>query len=220
MDQKKTDYQEIKSQVERRGIHSLIHFTPTLNLMGIIEHGAIYSRAKLEQLDIEQYDLLDYVQFTDQVRYDDKNFINLSITLPNKFLFKRFQERTADDPTINWCILKLDVEPVYLKETLFSVTNAASTFAKCYGIKGDVNAFENLFLEELNLKLKLTRPKSKPSNHTTDLQAEVLVKDQIPVSFIQEVCFPNDLALASAKSALRCLNYDFSNFRVDKGLFH
>ena len=34
------------------------------------------------------------IQFTDEIRYDDKNYINLSISSPNTFLFSKFRRKT------------------------------------------------------------------------------------------------------------------------------
>ena len=86
----KPNYIEFQNEIKRREIECLIHFTPTINLFSILENNNLMSRAKLENLDIEQFDILDYVQFTDDVRYDDKNYINLSLSGPNTFLFSKF----------------------------------------------------------------------------------------------------------------------------------
>ena len=53
MDLKK-DYIEFQSEISRRGIEYLIHFTPTINLYSILEQGKLMSRRVLENLDIEQ----------------------------------------------------------------------------------------------------------------------------------------------------------------------
>lgn len=53
--------------------------------------------------------------------------------------------------------------------------------------------------------------------YPTDEQAEVLVKNKIPVSDILQVCFKDDNDLAAGKAALS--NYNTSNFVVDASLF-
>jgi hypothetical protein len=53
--------------------------------------------------------------------------------------------------------------------------------------------------------------------YSTDEQAEVLVKNEIPVSGILQVCFKDDNDLAAGKAALS--EYDTSNFVVDASLF-
>jgi len=214
MDLKK-DYIEFQSEISRRGIEYLIHFTPTINLYSILEQEKLMSRRFLENLDIEQFDILDYVQFTDNVRYDDKNFINLSISSPNTYLFSKFQERTKEDITINWCVLKIDPKHIYEKETKFAVTNAASNSAKSIGVTGDFEKFKMLFANNLNIPFGVRgRINSK---FPTNVQAEVLVRDEIPVDSIIEVCFDSQESLASAKAALSEFNTD--NFVVDKEIF-
>lgn len=214
MDLKK-DYIEFQSEISRRGIEYLIHFTPTINLYSILEQEKLMSRRFLENLDIEQFDILDYVQFTDNVRYDDKNFINLSISSPNTYLFSKFQERTKEDITINWCVLKIDPKHIYEKETKFAVTNAASNSAKSIGITGDFEKFKMLFANNINIPFGV-RGKIN-SKFPTNVQAEVLVRDEIPVDSIIEVCFDSQESLASAKAALSEFNTD--NFVVDKEIF-
>ncbi len=148
----KPNYTDFQNEIAKKSIEYLIHFTPTLNLFSILENQKIMSRAKLENLDIEQFDILDYAQFTDDVRYDDKNYINLSISKPNSFLFSKFRQKTQDDCTINWCVLKINAKYIYEKETLFAVTNAASNAAKRqFGISGDLSKFQMMFQEELNI---------------------------------------------------------------------
>ena len=133
--------------------------TATINLFSILENQELMSRAKLESLDIEQFDILDYVQFNDGVRFDDKNYINLSLSGPNTFLFERFRQRTSDDVTINWCVLKIDPKYIFDESTLFAVTNAASNAAKSqYGISGDFQKFNMLFKDHLVINSSKGRP--------------------------------------------------------------
>jgi hypothetical protein len=208
--------------IQERQIDCLIHFTPTKNLYSILEHNKLMSRAQLESLDIEQFDILDYVQFTDEVRYDDKNYINLSITFPNTFLFSKFRERTKNDLTITWCVIKINPIILCAQDTLFSVTNAASNAAKKqFGVTGDFEKLKLLFSNELNIKTftgirKIIRQNLHPK-YPTDVQAEVLVKDEIPIDYINQICFANEEDLAQAKAAMYC--FDTSSFVVNESLF-
>jgi hypothetical protein len=218
----KPDHIDFKKEIKQREIEFLIHFTPTINLFSILENNELMSRAKLEDLDIEQFDILDYVQFTDDVRYDDKNYINLSPSGPNTFLFSRFRQKTKNDFTINWCVLKIDPKHIYDNKTLFAVTNAASNAAKRqYGISGDLDKFKMLFEEQLNINTyngvrKIGR-NSVHSKYPTDVQAEILVKDEISSNSILAVCFESKEKMAEAKAAMS--SFDTSKFVVDKGIF-
>lgn len=218
----KQDSDNFKQFIFERGIEFLVHFTATKNLYSILEHGKLMSRAKLESLDIEQFDILDYAQFTDAVRYDDTNYINLSISSTNSFLFSKFQERTKDDFTILWCVLKIDPIYLYQTDTLFSVTNATSSSAKRqFGISGDLEKLKQLFNSELKINtFNGVRHLSRENLHLkypTDVQAEVLVKDEIHSNYITEICFRNNEELAQAKAAMT--SFDTSNFVVDTEIF-
>ena len=218
----KPDYLDIKNEIAKRGIDYLIHFTPTINLYSILENQELMSRAKLESLDIERFDILDYIQFTDDIRYDDKNYINLSLSAPNTFLFSRFRQRTKDNFTINWCVLKIDTKHIYNENTLFAVTNAASNAAKKqFGITGDLEKFRMLFNEQLNINtyngVRSLNRNGIHAKYPTDVQAEILVRDNIPSENILEVCFESEEKLAEAKAAMS--SFDTSNFVVDKEIF-
>ena len=65
--QLKLDHTAFEKEIEERGIEYLIHFTPTINLMGIFEQGKLLSRALLEEFDVAQTDIRDYVEFTDDI---------------------------------------------------------------------------------------------------------------------------------------------------------
>ena len=218
----KHDYRDFKSEISDRGIEFLIHFTATINLFSILENQELMSRAKLESLDIEQFDILDYVQFNDGVRFDDKNYINLSLSGPNTFLFERFRQRTSDDVTINWCVLKIDPKYIFDESTLFAVTNAASNAAKSqYGISGDFQKFNMLFKDNLVINssngARTLNRNGVHSKYPTDVQAEILVRDMIPAASILEVCFESEEKLAEAKAAMS--SFDTSNFVIDKEIF-
>ena len=79
-----------------------------------------------------------------------------------------------------------------------------------------------LFQEELDISTyrgirKLTR-NNLLAKYTTDIQAEVLVKDFIPSKSILNVCFENEEQLAMTKAAMSSFNTN--NFIVDTELFN
>jgi len=211
----KLDYKDYIDEIKRRRIEYLIHFTPTRNLYGIYDHKKILSRAILEKLDIEQFDILDYIQFTDNIRYDDKTFINLSISAPNTFLFSKFRKITKDDCTISWSVLKIKPKHIYEIDTLFSVTNAGSNDAKRIGITGDYDKFKMLFADYIDIRHG--RRGRLKACYTTNVQAEVLVKDCIPIESIVAVCIESQSKLAETKAALS--RFDTSKFIVDSEIF-
>lgn len=218
----KPNHTEFQKEITERGIEHLIHFTPTINLLSIFEQGKLLSRALLEQFDIDQTDIFDYIEFTDEIRFDDKSYINLSVQHPNSFLFNRFRNKTANEHHIYWCILKIDKKYIYQADTMFSVTNAANSHnKKNVGVTGDIAKFRMLFANSLPIVTSynsrtITRNNLK-SKYPTDEQAEVLVKNEIPVSDILQVCFKDEQDLATGKAALS--DYNTSNFVIDASLF-
>jgi len=218
----KPNHIEFQNEIEQRGIEYLIHFTPTINLLSIFEQGKLLSRALLEQFDIDQTDIFDYIEFTDDIRFDDKSFINLSVQHPNSFLFNRFRQKTVNESHIYWCVLKIDKKYIYKADTLFSITNAANSHNKRnVGITGDINKFQKLFANSMQIVTSynsrtITRNNLK-TKYPTDEQAEVLVKDEIAVSDILQICFRNENDLATGKAALS--DYNTENFVVDATLF-
>lgn len=218
----KPDYKEFIKEIEKREIEFLVHFTITKNLIGIFEQRKILSRAILEKNKI---DFFDIYEFMDDIRFDDKNYINLSIQHPNSLLFSRFRQKTADKPDIYWCVLKIDKKYIYHADTLFSVTNAANSINRKYiGITGDIHKFRMMFKDSLTIETShglsriITRGNLKPK-YPTDVQAEVLVKNEIPINDVLEFCFENEEDLASAKAAFALYGYDTSRFVIDPQLF-
>jgi len=213
----KQNHTDFQKEISDRVIEHLIHFTPTINLLSIFEQSKLLSRALLEQNDIDDT-LLDFIEFLDSIRYDDKHYINLSISSPNYFLFNRFRERTQDKHYINWCVLKINPKYIFQKDTLFAVTNAASSIAKnVYRISGDIEKFKKLFENGLSLKIGIVQRGNLKLKYPTDVQAEVLVKNEIAIADIMEVCFKDEADLAKGKAALN--DYNTSNFVVDSKLF-
>jgi len=218
----KPNHIEFQNEIEQRGIEHLIHFTPTINLLSIFEQGKLLSRALLERFDIDQTDIFDYVEFTDEIRFDDKSYINLSIQHPNSFLFNRFRQKTAEESHMFWCVLKIDKKYIYQTDTLFSVTNAANSHNKRnVGVTGDIAKFRMLFANSLQIvtscNSRTVSRNNLPKKYPTDQQAEVLVKNEILVSDIIQVCFKDENDLAMGKAALS--DYNTSNFVVDASLF-
>lgn len=220
--EKKPNYIEFQNEINARGITHLIHFTPTINLLSIYEQNKLISRTLLEAFDKEQFDIFDYIEFTDEIRFDDKRYINLSIQHPNSFLFNRFQQRTSQHSHITWCVLKIDPKYILQKDTLFSVTNAANSYNKKHiGVTGDINKFKMMFAPSVQVVTTygsrvITRQNLK-DKYPTDEQAEVLVKDEIVIEDILQVCFKSNSDLASGKAALS--QFDTSKFVVDETVF-
>ena len=162
----------------------------------------------------------------DTLRLEGKEYINLSITSPNKSLFNTFEVRKKEDPTINWCIIKLN--PLLLCDSnlqcLFSVTNAANSSARNnYGHGNDANSFKKMFSDKLIIKNSYSTQEhtriGKQDNETTDNQAEILIKGKIPKKYIKAICFSTKQGKVQTSTAWKYFGLDSSKFVVDEEIF-
>ena len=203
----KIDHYLFSAEIIKRNIQYLVHFTPTINLVGMCETGYILPRHELIKLDLFNDEMRDYTEFTDEIRLDGDKYINTSIQHPNDFLLRKFKERSNDKPWVRWCVIKINPKYIYDDETLFSVTNAANKYNReNIGITGDFAKFKSMFAETVkvvsaNYSMEKHRD-GLTDNLTTDSQAEVLIKNKIPLTDIIEIAFENNEDLVLTKNAI------------------
>lgn len=186
-EKKISDKKKIKDEVVKRNIQYLIHFTNADNIASIVEHGII-SRKMLDCSKLEY-------KYTDEERKDYmRDYISTSITSPNKcMLEKAIEEKRIANPVL------LFLEPSLLYDidvhSVFYITNAATR--KMQNRSGsDYESFMNMFSKEFSVELfDGVRPMvrlDKKDNETTDIQAEVLIKDKIPIKYIKKLFYLNE----------------------------
>ena len=164
----------IQQEVERRGITKVLHFTHIDNLPLILQKG-ILTRGSLTEPP---------AKFNDEVRLDGHlDATCLSISFPNsKMFYKCRMNRTGD-----WVLLSLDPRILWEKSCSFYKCNAASASVSSLdpSTLTGLQAFNEMFYET-------PEPDTRENNnltpcYTTDVQAEVLVFDDIDVSYIQSI---------------------------------
>ena len=173
------DIPEIQKQVRAREITRLVHFTRIQSLEGIIGDRRIESTRRL----------LESGRMTGRMieRNDDKrldgylDFVCCSVEYPNVYLLHEYRQRNPDQQWVHLC-LKPNI--LALKTTKFAPVNAASELGT--QVNGGIDGFSAMFEKHLPGR-SYVRKKTHLSNCPTDLQAEVLVKDSVPLSAIDEV---------------------------------
>lgn len=165
----------IETLVSERGIQYLVHFTPVINLPSILGNGLV-PRKTLEAHGTA-------FCHNDQIRKEGLKEANcLSISFPNYLMLY---------PNIgkNLCLLALDPAILWELPCLFSPFNAAS---RCFSPHIEllqsyvgINALEQMFAGDRRNREAYGLLQSC----TTDPQAEVLVVDTIPSSYIKGVVF-------------------------------
>jgi len=164
--------QEIKEYAENRGIDKLIHFTQYKNIKSILECG-LKTRRELDKNNIKYY-------FNDHMRLDNReNSISLSITHPNSQMLWKYGQNN------HLIVLVLDSSILWECDCAFCHTNATTTSIAKTPLKDltSLSALKSMFAGgDINRKLGSLK-KQQP----TDIQAEVLVLNNIPISKIKEI---------------------------------
>ncbi len=166
-----TREERIKHLIEARGIQQLMHFTRIENLPQIAEYG-LQSRAALGN---------DGYIWTDNWRRDNRTHaICLSISYPNYKMFFHYRQRKGG----HWAVLLLDPCLLWERDCGFVEVNAAAgdICMRSEASLKTVTALEKMFENnELRKRLLL------PPHYTTNPQAEVLVFEPIPQTYIEEI---------------------------------
>lgn len=175
----------ILAALERHTITRLIHFTPLVNLLGMLDCHAIMpmDRVRAYAAAHPESDLLDYIQRNDRLRLDRRtDCVNLSLQRTNAGLFRRFRTNLCNLMGVQdlaWCVLELDPTLCAHPGVNFTTTNAAANRARWgQGIDG----FEALF-------------PSPSAPFPTCRQAETLYPGDIPLSAIRAICVKDAKAL-------------------------
>ncbi len=169
----------IQQKVQDRNIQYLYHFTHVDNLASIIENGLI-SRADLDNENIN-YD------YNDNERIDGHlDAICLSISYPNAKMLYKYRGLKAGD----WVLLAISPAVLWEKDCAFYPTNAASNNVRFNdpSLLKSEEAMEAMFSKNVFTEI---RDEHLTSEYTTDVQAEVLVFEEIEPAYILKVIHPN-----------------------------
>lgn len=167
--------EQIQKECNKRKISRLCHFTQSRNLSHIFDnpYNGLLSTRTLRQNKIPYNP-------SDPSRYDGRDdLICCSIEYPNVYYFDIARQR--DKLFRDWVILL--IKPCYLwhQDTFFCPINAARFNGKY--IKNGYEGFCSLFSDRSpgnNYQRHQTHLSASP----TDIQAEVLIKDPIPLDNI------------------------------------
>ena len=157
------------SLTKSRQIHRLCHFTHVSNLNNILKNGILSSRN------------IPYSQWNDKDRVDGyTEYVCTSVELPNTYCLNNMVQKTGTNIE-DWIIFKIN--PYIIDDTsLFCPVNAAKERGKY--VSDGVEAYESIFLND-----GWTRNPNWISSVPSNLQAEVLIKEYIPVNQIEAIIF-------------------------------
>ena len=143
-----------------------------IDYLGEILSEGLYSRTKLRTEKMGNY------TFTDKRRYDGKTSrISVSVSYPN---WQMLYNKRMEFKSKGWALLALDPRILWELNCWFLPKNAASkSLTKNIELSSWIK-FNEMF-EGPN------RLSSIPENWTTDAQAEVMIKDEIPPKYIKNI---------------------------------
>ena len=191
----KDNYQEYKEILERQGIKKLYHFTDRDNLESIIRNGGLYSWADCEKKSIDikkpggsgvsrQLDKRDGLQ----------NYVRVSFTKQHPMMFVAMGDGRISNPVV----LEIDPQVIWWKGSRYADRNATKTGANVGGELSDFNAIH------FN-SVKANKHFDLDEDEQPFYQAEVLVKNHIPLEYITNIgnfgiTIPNQLNVMQSKT--------------------
>lgn len=173
--------EELQTFLNTRGIKFLLHFTDSRNIPSIWRYGML-SRTRLDEMGFSYC-------YSDEKRLDNRlNYISLSITNYNKFLYQVYKERgTIKDGVLVY----IDASILYKEnnDRIYYSSNAAS---KNVPHGSEIRDLKNLFNDEIHWvtsygRRSAYREENKADNEPTNIQAEILFEGVIPPEYIKKI---------------------------------
>ena len=217
--QRKPDWQRFQRVMTEREIKRLVHFTKFQSIVAIVGEGRILSREDLVKVDYEWRELLDPNCIGERARRDDPGYLCTSIMHPSVDLLEVFRDKWYPDR--KFCVVGIQPTYIYESQTVFSISNATYTSSKKFGINNRFETFAAMFHDQLPGKsgtLQYRDPQLQ-AYFTTDPQAEVRIKSEIPYSDILFIACRNKFEFDLLASAFEVLNLSTEKLRVKPTLF-
>ncbi len=168
--------EKIEKILKDRDIKVLLHFTQLENLPSILKYG------------LKTKDNLDEsAKCNDEHRLDNHtDTISFSVQHPNSPMFFKYRNQNSKS---DWCVLGIKADYLLENEALFCNRNAAS--ADIRAVDQDelkkAKSFEAMF-DEIEDHISRDEQSLKCSD-PTDVQAEILIKGDIPPEKIRGIVF-------------------------------
>ncbi len=173
----KANHQEYKKILERHGIKKLYHFTDRDNLESIISNGGLYSWADCESKSItiakpggsnisRQLDSRDGLQ----------SYVRVSFIKQHPMMYVAMNDNRISNPVL----LEIDPEVVEWKGTKYADRNATKNGAH---VGSDVEDLELIHFDTV----KAQKHFDLNEDEQPFFQAEVLVKNHIPLKYITNI---------------------------------
>ena len=173
----KNNYDEFKKLIEQYHITTLYHFTDRENLESIINNGGLYSWADCEQKGISISKPGGSMSSRDLDRRDNlQNFVRVSFVREHPMMYVAMNEGRISNPVV----LEIDPEVIYWQDSLYADRNATKNGALA---GSSIDDFSQLHFNSFKAKKHFDLDADEQKFY----QAEVLVKNHIPLQFIKNI---------------------------------
>ena len=175
---KKANWQEFEKVLKEGRIGKLYHFTDRDNLESIIKHGGLYSWADCEEKGIKIAKPGGSSQSRSLDRRDGlEHYVRLSFAYDHPMQYVAMNDGRISNPVV----LEIDLETALWDDSLYADRNATKNGANVGG------SLDDLKVVRFGLFNRLRRYFDMSEEAKTHYQAEVLVKNFIPLKYITNI---------------------------------
>lgn len=177
--EKKSNWQEFKAILDHHKIVKLYHFTDRDNLESIIKNGGLYSWMDCNRkgITIKKPGGGDLSRQLDSSR-NLQDYVRVSFTTQHPMMYVAMKDGRISNPVI----LEIDPEVIFWKNTRYSNMNATIQRVKP-NIGESLSDFRQIHFQTV----KAYKHFDLPEEEQPYFQAEVLVKNCIPLEFIKNI---------------------------------
>ena len=177
---KRSNWKDFKAVLDQYGITKLYHFTDRDNLDSIIQNGGLYSWKDCEEKNINIPKSggggQGSISWQLDARKGLEHYVRVSFTKQHPMMYVAMNEGRISNPVI----LEIDPEVIYDANTLYANRNAASNGVH-YG--GSLEDFKEIHFNSIKARNHF----DLPIDEQPYFQAEILVKNFIPIKFITNI---------------------------------
>lgn len=175
--EKKSNWQEFKAILDQHKIVKLYHFTDRDNLESIIKNGGLYSWGDCEDKGIKIAKPGGGLLSRDLDRRDSlQHYVRVSFTTQHPMMYVAMQDGRLSNPVI----LEIDPEVIYWQDSKYANMNATRSGAHKGGSLED---FKQIHFESIKVRKHFDLPEVEQPY----FQAEILVKNFIPLEYIKNI---------------------------------
>lgn len=175
--EKKHNWQAYQAIIEQQNIKKLYHFTDRDNLQSIIQNGGLYSWTDCEEkgITIAKPGGSDSSRSLD-ARDGLQRYVRVSFVAQHPMMYVAMNEGRISNPVL----LEIDTQVIYWNDSMYADRNATKNGAQ---VGGDIDDFKAINFSAIKARKHFDLDEDEQKFY----QAEVLVKNCIPLEYIRNI---------------------------------